>query len=53
MVASSDGQLISLDPQTGSELARLNLKDPVFIEPIAANGKILVLSDEGTLFAIH
>jgi len=53
LVASSRGELISLDPQTGTEIGRLNLKSPVFIEPIAAGGKVLVLSDEGTLIAIR
>lgn len=53
VVASSTGELIALDPQTGAETARLKLKSPVFIEPIAAGGKILVLSDEGTLIAIR
>ena len=53
VVASSEGELIGLDPQTGSEVSRLNLKSSVFIEPIAAGGKILVLTDEGKLIAIR
>ena len=53
LVASSKGELISLDPQTGTETGRLKLKAPVFIEPIAAGGKALVLTDEGTLIAIR
>jgi len=53
IVASSEGDLISLDPQTGSEIARLSLKSPVFIEPIAAGGKVFILSDDGTLIAIR
>ncbi len=53
VVASSTGELIALDPQTGTEVARLNLKSPVFIEPIAASGKILVLTDDAKLIAIR
>ena len=53
IVASSAGELIALDPQTGAETGRLNLKSPVFIEPIAAGGKLLVLTDEGKLIAIR
>lgn len=53
LVASSRGELISLDAQTGAETGRLKLKSPVFIEPIAAGGKVLVLTDEGTLIAIR
>ena len=53
VVASSDGELIGLDPQTGSEVSRLNLRSPVFIEPIAAGGKILILTDDAKLIAIR
>ena len=53
VVASSKGALIALDSQTGAEISRLNLKSPVFIEPIAAGGKILVLTDEAKLIAIR
>ena len=53
LVASSTGDLISLDPQSGAETGRLSLKTPIFIEPIAADGKLLLLSDEGKLIAIR
>ena len=53
VVASSTGDLIGLDPQTGAEVARLRLRSPVFVEPIAAAGKIIVLTDEGKLIAIR
>lgn len=53
IVASSTGQLISLDPQTGTENGRLSLKAPVFIEPIAANGLLILLADNGKLIAIR
>lgn len=53
VVASSLGELVALDPQTGNEVSRLNLKSPVFIEPIAAGGKILILTDEAKLIAIR
>jgi len=53
IVVSSEGELIALSPQTGEELGRLDLKDTVFIEPIAAGGKIFVLTDDARLIAIE
>ncbi|MEZ5936623.1 MAG: PQQ-binding-like beta-propeller repeat protein [Hyphomonadaceae bacterium] len=51
--ASSEGQVLALSIQNGETLASLNVKQPVYIEPIAAAGLILLLTDEGDLVAIR
>ncbi len=53
LVASSMGELIAFDPQTGDETDRLKLGDPVYIEPIAVQDKLLVLTDDARLIAIR
>jgi outer membrane protein assembly factor BamB len=52
VVASSHGYLLALSPQDGSTVGELKLNDPIYIEPIAAAGKIFVLNDKGQLIAI-
>ena len=53
LVASSRGELIAIDPQTGDETDRLKLGDPVYIEPIAVQDKLVVLTDDARLIAIR
>ncbi|MEM9053851.1 MAG: PQQ-binding-like beta-propeller repeat protein [Pseudomonadota bacterium] len=53
LVASSSGELIAINPETGTEMQRLRLGGPVFIEPIAVQDKLIVLTDEGRLIAIQ
>lgn len=53
IVASSEGELIALSPQTGEETARIRLGDPVFIEPIAVGERLIILTDDGRLIAIR
>ncbi len=53
LVVSSQGELISIDPQTGDETDRLKLGDPVYIEPIAVQDKLIVLTDDARLIAIR
>jgi outer membrane protein assembly factor BamB len=52
VVASSRGQLLALSPQDGKTVSELKLNDSIYIEPIAAAGKIFVLNDKGNLIAI-
>ncbi len=52
LIASSIGDLIALSPQTGAEEARLELGDGVFIEPIAVNETLVILTDEGRLIVV-
>ncbi len=53
VVASSAGDLIAFDPQTGEESDRLKLGDAVYIEPIAVQDKLVVLTDNARLIAIQ
>ncbi|CAN0306374.1 unnamed protein product, partial [Chrysoparadoxa australica] len=53
VAASSTGNLIAFDPQTGEETKRLKLGDAVYIEPIAVQDKLIVLTDDGRLIAIR
>ncbi len=53
IVASSEGDVIALSPQNGETIAELDVGQAVYIEPIAASGKIFVLGDKGSLIAIR
>ncbi len=52
VVVSSEGDVVGLSPQNGETLAELKLGQRVFIEPIAAAGKVFVLTDNAQLVAI-
>ena len=53
LVASSRGTLIALSPQTGERRGSLELKDPVYLEPISVGDKVFVLTDDARLIAIR
>lgn len=53
VLVSSDGEAVALDARTGAEQASINLGGPAYIAPIAYNGMIYVLTDEGQLVAIR
>jgi len=53
LVVSSKGELIAFDPQSGNETDRLKIGDPVYIEPIAVQDKLIVLTDDARLVAIR
>lgn len=53
VLVSSEGEAVALDARTGAEQASINLGGPAYIAPIAYNGMIYVLTDEGQLVAIR
>ena len=53
IVASSQGNVLALSPQNGETLAEVKVGQPIYIEPIAAAGKIFLLTDTGGLVAIR
>lgn len=53
IVASSQGELLAFSTQTGQQTASLKLGDTVYLEPITAQGKIFVLTDDARLIAIR
>lgn len=53
IIVSSAGEILAFSPQTGEQVGSLKVGKTVYIEPIAAQGKLLVLTDEGKLVAIQ
>ena len=52
LVVSSTGHLLAYSPQTGEEVGSVKLGDRVYLEPIAVQDKVLVLTDDAKLIAI-
>jgi outer membrane protein assembly factor BamB len=53
IIASSEGNVLALSPQNGETVGELKVGQPIYIEPIAAAGKVFVLTDNGGLVAIR
>jgi outer membrane protein assembly factor BamB len=53
VVASSRGQAIAVSPYTGEIIGRQGLPDGVRVSPVAADGTLLLLSDNATLVALR
>lgn len=53
IVLNSLGELVALSPQTGERIGSLDLKDPVYLEPISVGDKVFVLTDDARLIAIR
>ncbi|MEQ9316368.1 MAG: hypothetical protein RLN72_10995, partial [Henriciella sp.] len=53
LVVSSLGEIIALSPQTGERVNSIDLKDPIYLEPISVGDKVFVLTDDARLIAIR
>jgi len=53
LLASSEGQLVALNPKTGETIATTNVGSPVVISPIAVNGTLYLVTDEAELVAVR
>lgn len=53
LLVNSDGELVALDPKTGTQTASLKLGAPAYIAPAAYNGSVYVLTDRGDLISIR
>jgi outer membrane protein assembly factor BamB len=53
ILVSSEGNVVALSPQNGETVAEVKVGQPIYIEPIAAAGKIFVVTDKGGLVAIR
>lgn len=53
VVASSQGSLAFIDPVDGAPKRTVRLGDAVFIPPVAADGMLYVLTNEGRLIALR
>ena len=52
LVASSKGDVILLDPRSGTILKEDRLKSPIFVPPVIANETVYILTDEAKLVAL-
>lgn len=52
VVVSSEGDVVGLSPQNGETVSEIKVGQRIFIEPIAAAGKVFVLTDNAQLVAI-
>jgi outer membrane protein assembly factor BamB len=53
VLASSEGQLVILDPATGNQTGERRLGDAVFVAPVIAQETLVVLTDDGRLIALR
>lgn len=53
ILASSEGNVIAIDPETGNIEKELKIGDAVYIEPIVAHEHVYLLTDKGNLVAIR
>ncbi|MCB1507845.1 MAG: PQQ-binding-like beta-propeller repeat protein [Hyphomicrobiaceae bacterium] len=51
--ASSEGRLTRADPATGQILETRDIGPAVYVQPIAASGRLLLLAGDGTLIAAN
>lgn len=51
-LANSLGDAVTVNPQTGAVESEIEIGGPVYITPVAADGVIYVLTDEGRLVAL-
>ncbi len=53
ILANSLGEVIAVTPENGQTVATANVRQPVFIPPIAANGQIYIVTDEARLVVLR
>jgi outer membrane protein assembly factor BamB len=51
LLASSQGEVVSVSPYTGEVLGKARLAGPVTLPPVVADGTVYFLTDEGELLA--
>lgn len=53
LVIGSNGALVSLSPQSGDQLSRLDLGEKLLIPPVVANGTAYFYTDNGKMIAMR
>jgi outer membrane protein assembly factor BamB len=53
IIASSDGQALSISPYTGEPLGTADFGDPVYVTPVVADKTLFVLTDQADLIALR
>ncbi len=51
ILTGPEGNLLEIDPNTGNVIRRMKLDDTVAVPPVVASGMLLLLTQEGTLYA--
>ena len=51
ILANTEGELVSVSPADGSVISKIDVKQPVSLQPIVANNMLYVLDDKGQLSA--
>lgn len=53
VLANSEGEVIAVSPENGQTVAEADVRQPVFIPPIAANDQIYIVTDEARLVVLR
>ena len=53
ILVNSDGEAVAFDPKTGAQTASIRLGGAAFLSPIAYNGALYILTDNGDLVSIR
>lgn len=53
VLANSLGQVVAVSPESGQTVATADVRQPVFIPPIVANGNVFVVTDSARLIALR
>ncbi len=53
VLVNSDGEAVAFDPKTGAQTASIRLGGAAYLAPIAYNGMLYVLTDNGELVSIR
>ncbi|MBV9843244.1 MAG: PQQ-binding-like beta-propeller repeat protein [Sphingomonadaceae bacterium] len=51
IVANSEGEVANVDPNTGKSIGTLDVKGPVDLQPVVANGTLYILDTKGRMHA--
>ncbi len=51
IVGGSNGELLAISPYTGEILGKEDISESISLPPIIAQGKMIILTDEGNLYA--
>ncbi len=53
ILVNSDGEAVALNPKTGETLATLRVGGAMYVSPIAYDGALIVITDDGELVSIR
>jgi outer membrane protein assembly factor BamB len=51
ILSASNGRMLEIDPKTGNEITRWDIKKPVRFAPIVADGTLFIIAEDGSLLA--